>query len=299
MIKTAGSWDAAAGSVYFAAGQLYTVAAVVNDGCRFVLVPINELNTEANIEQVVSLLDRGAHVLIDSGVFDLANTHAEKAGISMDAALATRPDDIPGFDELLQRYLKVLRLIGDRAWGYIEIDQGGRENKIRTRAMLEERGLRPIPVYHPFNDGWDYFDELAASYDRICLGNVVQADRATRLRLLATIWERSRQYPDLWIHVLGLTPNEWVNAYPLGSCDSSAWIGLTRWAGAARETAALKSLAPLDHDFTYDRTADVYGPRGHRKAWRLGAVMAQMKTLNWRALRAEYEALGFDTRGTL
>ena len=63
--------------------------------------------------------------------------------------------------------------------------------------MLEQMGLRPIPVYHPFNDGWDYFDYLAERYDRICFGNVVQADRETRKRLVATAWERHRKYPHL------------------------------------------------------------------------------------------------------
>jgi hypothetical protein len=52
--------------------------------------------------------------------------------------------------------------------------------------MLEQMGLRPIPVYHPFNDGWHYFDYLAERYDLVCFDNVVQADRETRKRLVAT-----------------------------------------------------------------------------------------------------------------
>ena len=61
----------------------------------------------------------------------------------------------------------------------VEVDQGGRENKIKTRARLEKMGLRPIPVYHPLNDGWDYFDYLAENYDRICMGNVVNAEASS------------------------------------------------------------------------------------------------------------------------
>lgn len=57
-------------------------------------------------------------------------------------------------------YVEIIRKFENDAWGCIEIDQGGRENKIKTRAMLEGMGLRPIPVYHPFLDGWDYFDYL-------------------------------------------------------------------------------------------------------------------------------------------
>ena len=62
--------------------------------------------------------------------------------------------------------------------------------------QAESLGLKPIPVYHPLLDGWDYFDELAAQYDRICFGNIVQAPAATRIRLLHTLWERHRRYPD-------------------------------------------------------------------------------------------------------
>jgi hypothetical protein len=45
----------------------------------------------------------------------------------------------------------------DRLSGYTELDQGGRDHKRRTRTRLHDLGLNPIPVYHPFNDGWDYF----------------------------------------------------------------------------------------------------------------------------------------------
>ena len=104
---------------------------------------------------------------------------------------------------------------GSRLWGYIELDQGGAVHKRRTRTALEQAGLAPIPVYHPFNDGWDYFDELCARYDRICVGNVVQAPRAIRCRIFATVWERQRAYPDVWIHYLGVTPTPTQIAYPV------------------------------------------------------------------------------------
>jgi hypothetical protein len=168
-------------------------------------------------------------LFIDSGVFALANGHAVEHEITMDEALSLAPTEIDGFDELYKRYCSIIETLGDLVWGYIEIDQGGRENKRKTRAKLEAQGFRPIPVYHPFNDGWEYFDELASDYDRICFGNIVQADQETRKRLLATAWERKRKYPHLWIHLLGLSPNERLNAYPIDCCDSSAWLMHVRW----------------------------------------------------------------------
>ncbi len=215
----------------------------------YLLIAVNEINARTE-QHMQELAGSGARWFIDSGVFNLTNNHMRRHGISMDKALALAPDEIDGFDALLKRYTDIVSRWGDKCWGYIELDQGGRENKIKTRAMLEAQGLRPIPVYHPFNDGWDYFDYLAQNYDRICVGNVVQADRDTRKRLVATMWERKRKYPDLWIHLLGYTPNEFLNAYPIDSGDSSSWLNVVRWSGM-QERTMLKTIGAMDKNYQY------------------------------------------------
>ena len=169
------------------------------------LCAVNEIGGDGAVDTLAGWAEAGNSVFIDSGVFSLTNEHARAHNMTMDQVLGLPPADIDGFDELFTKYVAIIKKLGDKVWGYIEIDQGGRDNKIKTRARLEALGFAPIPVYHPFVDGWDYFDELAQGYDRICFGNVVQADRDTRKRLLATAWERRRKYPHLWIHLLGLT----------------------------------------------------------------------------------------------
>lgn len=137
--------------------------------------------------------------------------------------------------------------------------------------------MKPIPVYHPLNDGWDYFDELASEYDRICVGNIVQASTYMRTRLLATLAERMRDYPKLWIHILGLTPSTLMNAYPMQSADSSAWLSSVRWSGYVARTA-LKGIGNLPKNFQYQL--------GDKTTWsdgvRMGAYGAGMAELNWR-----------------
>ena len=220
--KTDGSWSDAERNVYFLACNADQVDDILVPGGLihdFLLMAVNEINESA--EQVLeNSYQLGAKWFIDSGIFNLTNEHMRAHGITMDAALGLAPEEIDGFDELFARYVDILSRWKDRCWGYIELDQGGRENKIRTRARLEKLGFNPIPVYHPFNDGWDYFDYLAERYDRICVGNVVQAQSPVRKRLLATMWERKQKYPKLWIHLLGLTPNQFLNAYPIDSGDS-------------------------------------------------------------------------------
>ena len=212
----------------------------------------------------------------------------------MDEALGTAPEDIDGFDNLFDRYCEIVGVLGDRAWGYIELDQGGRDNKIKTRKRLEALGFNPVPVYHPLNDGWDYFDELASTYDRICVGNVVEADSETRKRIIATIYERCRDYPDLWVHLLGLTPNPWLNAYPMGSCDSSSLASAIRWGQSNIETASALQPGPdLPRGFIYDRNTT----RGHeRGGWddgnRLSGCTASFLLTNWRGLVNDYKESG-------
>jgi hypothetical protein len=216
----------------------------------------------------------------------------------MDEVIMLDPSELPGFDGLFARYCEVIRYLGDRCWGYIEIDQGGRENKMKTRARLEQLGFRPIPVYHPLLDGWDYFDYLAERYDRICFGNMALTSRSTRLRLAATAWERRRKYPHLWIHLLGLTTNEISNAYPLDSCDSSTWNGLVRWPDSFRETAANQSVSNVS--VAPVLRADGGSPADYKKAKMLGAYAAMFRVRNWQGVLGEYrKKAGADQDGYL
>tara|TARA_B100000459_G_scaffold52626_2_gene28153 strand:- start:8429 stop:9328 length:900 start_codon:yes stop_codon:yes gene_type:complete len=295
MKHSGGNWNPKEENVYFIASNVNSLQHGVKSH-NYILVAVNELNTDEEIKQVEDWADEGKRVFIDSGVFNLANSHAKNNEISMDAALSMAPDDIDGFKDLFEKYCDIISRIGDKVWGYIEVDQGGRENKVKTRARLEEKGFNPIPVYHPFNDGWDYFDYLGQNYDRICFGNIVQADRKTRLRLAATAWERRRKYPNLWIHLLGMTPNEWLNAFPINSCDSSTWLRMVRWSTSWKAPTALKPFTEMGTNWTYDYDADPSSSTGHQKARQLGAYDAHFLVENWRILQKEYtHQIGCDT----
>lgn len=293
MKRTGGRWDRNDWPTYFIASNVPSLlpAAPVNG---WMLVAVNELDGPQAIQGVRDFVAAGHHIFIDSGVFALSTGHAHTHGITMDQALGMAPERVDGFKELFDRYVSLLTELGDQVWGYIEIDQGGRENKMRTRARLEALGLRPIPVYHPFNDGWDYFDHLAENYDRICFGNVVQADTNTRKRLVATAWERRRKYPHLWIHMLGLTPSEITNAYPINSCDSSTWLSGVRW-GTLRAMVANRAAWETGQGFMYQPGADAAGPRGNHKAKLLGGYEASMVRRTMHALADDQrEVLGVD-----
>jgi hypothetical protein len=286
MIKTAGKqFNPAERNLYFiAAGPVFLEEAVkVN---KHMLCAVNELRSEQSIETCKRIMAAGVKLFIDSGVYALTNEHARANNCSMDMALGLAPDKIDGFQELYDRYVEVCSSIGEEAWGYIEIDQGGRANKIKTRAKLEKLGLRPVPVYHPINDGWDYFDYLAQRYDRICFGNIVQAEIAERVRLISTAFIRRQKYPHLWIHMLGITPNEILFSCPSHSCDSSDWLSGVRW-GNVKETACGNAFG----DFTESMVYPYHKREFYFKLLRLLAYQAETLNRNWRRHTADLASL--------
>jgi len=296
MIRTAGNWNPEAWPIYFIASEPQTLAHAhgVN---KHLLVAVNEIRTDEHFGMLDMFIAAGCNVFIDSGVYNLAIEYAHAHRMSMDRALSMAPDDIGGFTELFDKYVAIARRFGDQVWGYIEIDQGGRDNKIRTRARLEAMGLRPIPVYHPFNDGWDYFDYLAERYDRICLGNVAKADPETRRRLIATAWERRRKYPKLWIHALGLTASELTTAWPLNSCDSSTWLSAVRW-GRHFATVANKRCWHIGSGFNYLPGEDRSTPMGHLKSRTMCGYESHFVTRTMKQIIAETrQAVGADPTG--
>ena len=286
-----GTYDAEDRPIYFAAVAAHLAGPNIADDVYppRILLAVNELMDSTDV--LDRNLDRGRTVLLDSGIFWLTQEHMKRhPGMTMDVALGLAPTEIDGFTELWARYLELVKRYESRLWGYVELDQGGAANKRITRLKLHEEGLRPIPVYHPVNDGFDYFDELAGQYDRMCVGNLVQAHRSFRLRLLALIWERHRLYPQLWIHGLGLTASELMHAYPLDSIDSSSWTGALRWHMQKVITADLQTWASHPPDARYRL--------GDSDSIRAATLLATWNPLqmnhNWRSHRRELDALGLE-----
>jgi len=248
----------------------------------WVLLALSTITSPEKEAMVERLLDRGVKVFLDSGIYSLTAAYARTGAVTPEQAFATAPELVPGFQELWDRYVRLCTRWGDRVWGYVELDLGGVDSKRRLRNRLHDLGLDPIPVYHPLFDGWDYFEELATGYDRICWANMADAEPARRKRMVATAWERHRQFPDLWIHLLGFTPNDWLAGWPADSCDSSTWLGGVRWGGESG-TSYLRRLSALPLDYRYSTSEQT------PKAVHLAAVNSHMQHRNWRRILADRE----------
>jgi hypothetical protein len=286
VIKTGGNWDPKDRPVIWLAAA--TSAVRTGDIPRshdWALIAANEINNQKDIEFVENMIDNGCKLLLDSGVFWLTNEHKRKHGITMDEALSLAPTEIDNFDWLWDRYTNLVKKLGDKVWGYMELDQGGAVNKRITRQKLHDLGINPIPVWHPLNDGPEYFDELAENYDRICLGNIVQANVQTRTRLLHTLWEKHRKYPDLWVHVLGMNPSEVFNAVGIDSADASTWVAPVRWGSFPHQSMLDPFLEHMEPEWRSMYAADerlVEGQNDDIKILRASAISMSHAQIGWR-----------------
>ncbi len=252
MIRTAGGrFNPGDRPIFFLAGG-GQLAAYGQGEARTLLIALDQLMSDSAVDGLDSLLDADYRIMLDSGAFGLTADYARKTGMDRADAFRIPPEVIPGFEDLRRRYVEIVRPRQDRLWGYTELDLGGTDGKRRLRARMHDEGLSPMPVYHPLWDGWDYFDELASEYDRIAHGNLAGASHTIRKRLVYTAWERHRAYPDLWLHLLGFTPNTWLHAAPCDSVDSSSWAAGLRWVGGQVIVGGMmRNLGDLPNDFRY------------------------------------------------
>jgi hypothetical protein len=296
VIATGGTWDRTDRPIYFLAGPDHHLH-VGGPIHPYVLVALNELTLRDPAGDLERVLDTGAQVLLDSGVFAQATKHARRHHLGLYETLALPPEQLDGWDRLLGRYISLVKRFEHRLWGYVELDQGGRDRKRATRRTLEGHGLRPMPVYHPLSDGLDYLQELAEGYDRICAANLVKTPRAKRLPLLHSLVDARRRYPHLWVHLLGVTPDQDAFALDAGdSMDSSTWESTLRYPAGYKEHAAGRALPgtptlPTNYKSRLGK-GHSWAPDGMWKAVQMGAVGAAARHANWRHYRARLADLG-------
>ncbi len=293
MKLTDGNWSPKDDLIIFAAGNSGTStfserSAQVVKGTRDESMYERSKSLTGQISKLISLLSLGdqgwdkildkeihyhERLFLDSGVFGLAAEHARRHDMSHNQALSTPVDQIDGWHQFVAWYIEVCTKFKDIFWGYVELDLGGTAQKIKTREYLESQGLRPIPVWHPLQDGLEYGEMLMESYDRICLGNLVKSDEKTRLtvlRALAHVKGRKKT----WVHALGLAPVPFAHAFPINSLDAMTWLAPMMY--PKRFTYGLMEKFEMDAPRIYD----------HRDFYYMGSAVLQKQLAanqtNWR-----------------
>lgn len=92
----------------------------------------------------------------------------------------------------------------------------------KNQAILERKGLEPIPVFHTGSDFVE-LDRLAKDYPYIALGGMVGQSRPACLKWAATCMKRTQKYQTKF-HGFGMTSREVIEKLPWYSVDSSSWV---------------------------------------------------------------------------
>jgi hypothetical protein len=245
-------------------------------GHKSILVAVNLIKKKRDIEDIKRWAHSGIKIIIDSGAFDLCSRHAMKHNIPLQKVFGMAPENIDGFAKLFEDFDEIARELQDHVFAVIEIDLGGKKRKRATRQTLEDKGLKVCPVIHPMHDGWDYLDELATKYDKIFVGNLVDAnveDREIAMGKLA-LWRMKN--PKVWIHLLGVTPSPLTTAMPPNSADSSAWYSCVRQFSSWRAFACYEKIAGFGRDMAYVKDN---ANATHEKAKRVAALQCRVQEL--------------------
>lgn len=253
-----GAFDPLMQGLHFFATGLQWHLRVSPAGHKSYLVAVNHIsegsNGERELEELLSIPN--VRVFLDSGIFTLCADHARKHNLQLEEVFGFQPEQIEGYDKLKNRYLDLIVKYQDRLWGFVELDMGGTETKIRVRTELERRGIRPIPVFHPMHDSWQYYEQLITEYDRICVGNIVNASPKTRAMVLTeAAIRKKRTGSNCFIHILGSSANALITSLRFESCDSSSWNSRLRF--PVLNTVNLEgNMAGLPGWFLYEQNGD-------------------------------------------
>lgn len=231
-ITGGGTFDPDLQGLHFFATGLQWHLRVSGAGHKNYLVAVNHISEGAKGNQELELLLSipDVRVFLDSGIFTLCADHARKHGLQLEEVFGFQPEQLDGYDKLKTRYLELIRMYQNKLWGYVELDMGGTETKTRVRGQMEAEGFAPIPVFHPMHDSWEYLETLLTTYDRICVGNIVNASPKTRAMVLSEVAIRKRKvHSDCFIHILGASSNGLITSLRFESCDSSSWNSRLRF----------------------------------------------------------------------
>lgn len=175
-------------------------------------------------------IDRGDRILIDSGTHSIYMAMVRNDERNLYAIDRSFDIDDPVFADYFSRYCDFAKTYEPYLWGYIELDLGNQDQKTILRQRMQDRGLKPIPVYHPLSDDLDYLDDLAQDYDRVCFGNIAMEDKSLRQIFIQVASLAKSKYPGLWVHLLGFAPDMTLAAFPgIDSVDTTTSSSIARF----------------------------------------------------------------------
>jgi len=133
----------------------------------------------------------------------------------------------------LGEYMQYIIENEDKIKIYCNLDIiGDHEATWRNQAIMEEAGLRPLPVFHARTDPPELL-ERCLEYDYFALGGIAHAPSyKLRIQTLDRWWEQivdDNGFPRSKVHGFGMADIRLMSRYPWFSIDSSSWTAYGRF----------------------------------------------------------------------
>ena len=128
-------------------------------------------------------------------------------------------------DLTIEELIAVLKASGDLFTRYFNFDtdfrDNGFENNISNQIIMENAGLKPVPVIHNFFDKEIEYYVKSGKYDWLALGS----SQSTNFDDIRYAVDKIITWGDscLRIHWFGGSKFDWLAKLPIATCDTSSW----------------------------------------------------------------------------
>lgn len=126
-------------------------------------------------------------------------------------------------------YIKFIKKHKKKIGVYANLDViGDAKATWKNQKIMEDAGLKPLPVYH-LEDDIKYLDKCLDKYDYFCVGGMAKGYSAISRqgfldRCFEVICDTPDKMPRAKIHGFGLTSLSLLFRYPWYSVDSTTWV---------------------------------------------------------------------------
>lgn len=203
------------------------------------------------------------NIFLDCGAPSLYNQlgRTDKSATYMGSFLADRKGDDFSFIETeeykqyMDDYIAFVRENKQHINTYVNLDVINNPKATwRNQMYMEERGIKPVPVFHFGSDLKWLKRYLDRGYDHIAIGGMVPNKASVLIPALDEIWgdllTDKGGMPLVKVHGFAATSPRLIKRYPWYSVDSTSWLKMAAYG---------KIYVPLNHkgDLKYDRNPHI------------------------------------------
>ena len=122
---------------------------------------------------------------------------------------------------------------------------GDSEGTLKNQQILEDMGLKPLPVFH-VNEDWKYLEHYLDKYDYVALGGLVPYQKYIK-RIMPWLIKAFRMLPKgKRYHGFGTTGWTVLKSFPWYSVDSSSWCSGYRFGSVLLFSAKEEKFVSAD-----------------------------------------------------